>query len=97
MYIFIIRVGGILILKKITIDLYEEEVNYLLTGLELFVLNLQNIWAVKKDAEENELRYTTVFYLYERLLDLNTNYDKYVTIKMQKPKKVSKKVLNFFK
>ena len=62
--------------SKITIDLYEEEINYILTGLELFVLNLNNIWAIKKDTEEQELRYTT---------------------KMQKPKKVSKKVLNFFK
>ena len=83
--------------SKITIDLYEEEINYILTSLELFVLNLNNIWAIKKDTEEQELRYTTIFYLYERLLNINTNFDKYVTIKMQKPKKVSKKVLNFFK
>lgn len=63
----------------------------------MFVLNLNNIWSIKKDTEEQEFKYTNVFYLYERLLELDTNFEKYVTIQMKKPKKVSKKVLNFFR
>ena len=56
------------IVKTINIELYEEKLNYILTGLELFSLNLNNIWAVKKDTEEQELRYHVIFYLYQRLL-----------------------------
>lgn len=71
-----------------------------MTGLELFTLNLNNIWAIKKDDDEQDLRYTVVFYLYERLLSISNNPDKFVTVNLQKPKKNyknDKKVLNFFK
>lgn len=95
--LIIILVGGIYILKKVTIDLYEDELNYLLTGLELFCLNLNNIWSIRKDEDGQDLRYTVVFYLYERLLAISNNPDKFVTINMKKPKKNNRKVLNFFK
>lgn len=80
---------------RISIELYEEELNYLLTGLELFTLNLNNIWAIKKDSEEQEQRYHIIFYLYERLLGYSTNFDSYVQIKMNKPKNKFQKVLHF--
>lgn len=97
MYIFIKRGEWIFILRKVNIELYEDEVNYLLTGLELFILNLNNIWAIRKDTEQQELKYAVAFYLYERLLQLDTNFEKYVNIQMPKPKKNTKKVLNFFR
>ena len=66
----------------------------------MFALNLNNIWAIRKDEENQDLRYSVIFYLYGRLLDIsnvsNTD-DKFVTINMKKPKRNSKKVLNFFK
>ena len=82
-------------MKRITIDLYEEELNYILTGLELFTLNLNNIWAIKKESEEQEQRNHIVFYLYHRLLGYSTDFDKYVQIKVDKPKNKLKKVLHF--
>ena len=60
-------------------------------------LNLNSIWAIKKDEDEQDLKYTVVFHLYERLLSINSNFDSYITLKMKKPKKFTKKVLNFFK
>ena len=83
------------IVKTINIELYEEELNYILTGLELFSLNLNNIWAVKKDTEEQELRYHVIFYLYQRLLSYSSDFDKFVQIKMQKPKNKFRKLLHF--
>lgn len=87
--------GGRGIVKSINIELFEDELSYILTGLELFSLNLNNIWAVKKDTDEQELRYHVVFYLYQRLLSYSSDFDKYVQIKMPKPKNKFKKVLHF--
>lgn len=82
-------------MRRISIDLYEDELNYILTGLELFTLNLNNIWAIKKDEELQEQRYHIVFYLYERLLGYSSNFESYVQIKVDKPKNKLKKVLHF--
>lgn len=83
------------IVKSINIELFEDELSYILTGLELFSLNLNNIWAVKKDTEEQELRYHVIVYLYQRLLSYSSDFDKFVQIKMQKPKNKFRKVLHF--
>lgn len=81
-------------MKRISIELYEDELNYLLTGLELFSLNLNNIWAIDKNSEEQEQRYHIIFYLYNRLLGYSNNFDSYVQIKMNKPKNKLQKVLH---
>ena len=82
-------------MKTINIELFEDELSYILTVLELFSLNLNNIWAVKKNTDEQELRYHVVFYLYQRLLSYSSDFDKYVQIKMPKPKNKLKNVLHF--
>ena len=82
-------------MKRISIDLYEDELNYILTGLELFTLNLNNIWSIKKDVDIQEQKYHIVFYLYERLLGYSSNFDSYVQIQINKPKNKFKKLLIF--
>lgn len=82
-------------MKRISIELYEDELNYIITGLQLFTLNLNNIWAIDKDSEEQEQRYHIIFYLYHRLLGYSNNFDNYVQIKMNKPKNKFKKILHF--
>ena len=82
-------------MKRISIELYEDELCYILTGLQLFSLNLNNIWAIDKNSEEQERRYHIIFYLYHRLLGYSNNSDNYVQIKMDKPKNKFKKVLHF--
>lgn len=82
-------------MKRISIELYEDELNYIITGLQLFTLNLNNIWAIDKDSEEQEQRYHIIFYLYHRLLGYSNNFDDYVQIKMNKPKNKLKKILHF--
>ncbi len=63
--------------RKINIDIYEEELNYILIGLELFNLNLNNIWAIDKDSDEQKQRNDINFYLYHRLLGYKNNFDYY--------------------
>ena len=84
--------------KIFTIELDQEHLEYILSGLELYCLNLNHVWCIKQDADLKEYKYANIFYLYHRLLNLATDYK--VCSKMEKPKK-SKKVVNnvltFFK
>lgn len=84
--------------KSFTVELDQEHLEYILTGLELYCLNMNHIWVVKQDPEEKEIKYSNIFYLYHRLLNLATGYRVYS--RMEKPKKNKKivnNVLTFFK
>ena len=84
--------------KVFSVELDQEHLEYILTGLELYCLNLNHIWVIKQEEEERNEKYSNIFYLYHRLLNLATDYK--ITSKMEKPKK-NKKVINnvltFFK
>ena len=84
--------------KIFSVELDQEHLEYILTGLELYCLNLNSIWCFNQDNELKEEKYTNIFYLYHRLLNLATDYR--VCTKMVKPKKHKKvvnNVLTFFK
>ena len=51
----------------VSLELHEREIQYLLVGLQLFCLNLNSIWTLKKEGEQQELDYANVFMLYEYL------------------------------
>lgn len=81
-----------------TVELDQEHLEYILTGLELYCLNLNHVWCVKQDVEMKDEKYANIFYLYHRLLNLATEYR--VSSRMVKPKKNKKvvnNVLTFFK
>lgn len=77
--------------ESFTVELDQEHLEYILTGLELYCLNMNNIWCIKQDVAIKEEKYANIFYLYHRLLNLATEYR--VCSKMVKPKK-NKKIVN---
>ena len=84
--------------KVLTIEVDQEHLEYILTGLELYCLNMNHIWVVKQDVEEKNEKYANIFYLYHRLLNLATDYKVYSRMeKPKKNKKVVNNVLTFFK
>lgn len=83
-------------MDRLNIDLQQEELNILCIALELYCINLNSIWCMKKDTEKQEQKYHIVFYLYQRLLSYSTNYEKYLNIDLYKPSKIkNKKLLTF--
>ena len=84
---------------SVKLELNEENLEYILTGLELYGLNLNSIWCIaNSDKELKDEKYANVFYLYHRILNLSTDYKTYTRLeKPKKRKKVVNNVLTFFK
>ena len=76
--------------EPIKIELYNLELNYILTGLQLLCLNLNSIWTLKKDTDIQDYNYANILYLYQYLMS-KSNFDN--RINLEKPTK--KNVLTF--
>ena len=46
--------------KIFSVELDQEHLEYILTGLELYCLNLNNIWCFNQDKEAKEEKYTNL-------------------------------------
>lgn len=83
-------------MDMLNVKLYQEEINIICIALELYCLNLNSIWCMKKDIDKQEQKYHVVFYLYQRLIEMSTNYEKYLQYDIQRPsKRKNKKVVDF--